>query len=372
MSSAPTAKQPTIKDVAKEAGVCTSTASRALAGKGPDFRISPTTVEKVRQAARRINYRGSAIARSLRTQRSGLIGIVVPDISNPVFASIVGAVTRAVEENGYGVLIADSREETRHEQSHLSELAARQVEGLIVCPVGQVADHLVTLAVSGMPLVTVDRVFEEPTLPTVRSDQQNGARLAVEALTAAGHRNIGCLQGIPNTLPSRERIDGYRNALATAGIEYDPALVEGGTFTVVGGAIASDQLLRRRPDVTALFALSNQIAVGALSTIRRFQLGVPQDLSLVAFDDHPLAPYLETPLTTCDQNEKQLGVEAAMLLLEQLRTGKLPQTKDRIVEVSFRSRSSIAPPRSGDLDPSTWPAPLPSEQNDACIPETSQ
>lgn len=349
-------KQPTIRDVAKEAGVCTSTASRALAGKGPEFRISPTTVEKVQEAAQRINYRGSAIARSLRTQRSGLIGIVVPDIANPVFAAIVGSITRAVEQRGYGVLMADSRDSTEREASHVGELASRQVEGLVVCPVGATPDHLVSTSENGVPVVTVDRVFTDTSLATVRSDQRHGAELSMRTLLEASHATIGCLQGMPDTLPNRERLAGYRAALEAAGVPFDESLIAGDAFTIASGVSACDELLRRRPDITAIFTLSNQIAVGALETLKRLGLTVPRDLSIVAFDDHPLAPYLTPPLTACDQDEHQMGVEAAELLLEQIRTGKPPADRDRVVPVIFRSRESVSKPRRGDLDPSGWPA----------------
>lgn len=341
--------QPTIKDVAEVAGVCASTASRALAGKGPQYRISPLTVEKVREAARQIQYRGSAVARSLRTQRSGLIGVVVPDIANPVFAAIVGAATREVEQRGYGVLIADSRESTERESSHIDGLTSRQVEGLIVCPVGETPAHLVATADAGVPIVTVDRVFGETSIPTVKSDQRHGAELTVQALIDAGHSVIGCLQGISKTVPTLERVDGYRTACKAAGLAIEDSLFAGSAFTIESGASACVELLVQRHDVTAIFALSNQIAVGVLHSLKELGLTVPKDISLAAFDDHPLAPFLTPALTACDQDEQQMGREAAALLLEQITTGRLPEKPHRVVPVTFRSRGSIAAPRTGPL-----------------------
>lgn len=341
---------PTIKDVAEAAGVSASTASRALAGKGPQYRISESTVEKVRQAARKIQYRASAVARSLRTQRSGLIGVVVPDIANPVFATIIRAVTQAVERNGFGILIADSQDSTSRESKLVAELTSRQVEGLVVCPVGHVVEHLVFASECGVPVVLVDRVFFDVGLPTVVPDQKAGAREAVEALIAAGHTCIGCLQGISGTLPNELRKSGLVEAMADAGLAFDDSLIEGSQFGTDAGAAACATLLRRRPDVTALFAVSNQIAIGALQLMRESGVDVPADVSLVAFDDHPLAPYLTPSLTACDQHEFRMGEVAAELLLAQIATGELPKNAHRVLPVTFRSRDSIAEPRTDRLD----------------------
>lgn len=335
-------KQITLKQVAEAAGVSVSTASRALAGKAEAYRISRSTERSVQAAAKRLQFQPSLLAKSLRSQRTKLLGVVLPNIANPFFAAIAREITLAAEENEFSVLLADSQENGGTEVHLVEQLQARQIEGLVVCPVGIQNQHLTKITRQNLPLVLVDRGFAHKDLVTITSDHREGARAATKLLTDQGHHQIGVLQGLPDTLPNTERLTGYREELKRCGIAFDPELIAGNHFDETSGYQAAHQLLSDHPEITALFAFSNQNALGALRAAAELGRKIPDDLSLIAFDDHPFAAYLAAPLTSVCQDVSQLGRVAASLLMEQIKTGKQPTEKQHRIPVEIINRSSIA------------------------------
>jgi len=333
-----------LQDVATATGVSVSTASRVLSGQAAAYRISKSTQAAVHKAAERLGFRPSLIARSLRLQKTNTIGVVVPDMANPFFAAIAREITVAAEASGRVVLMADSRDSTEHEHACVGQLLARQVDGLLICPVGTEDNHFTGIAETGLPVVMVDRVFRNTQFLSVTSAHHEGAAQAVDLLLASGHRTIGVLQGIPGTLPNEERINGYRQALRRRQITYDRALIRGENFSAASGYTACMSLLAERPDVTALFAFSNQNAFGALDALRESGRRIPGDVSLVAFDDHPFFDHLAAPLSGASQDVQALGSTAARLLVEQIETGRRPQKKQYRIPVRVIERSSVGPP----------------------------
>ncbi|MCG6155178.1 LacI family DNA-binding transcriptional regulator [Rubinisphaera margarita] len=339
MSSSPS----TLQQVADAAGVSVSTASRALAGKAREYRISSRTEAAVQQAAQKLKFRPSRTAQALRSQKTGLLGVVVPDVANPFFAAIAREVTRAAEENGYAVLLADTGEQTATEQRAVEQFLSRQVEGLVVCPVGHESRHLQRLEAAGIPLVHVDRGFSDGSTVTVTSEHTLGAAQLTRLLIEAGHRHIGIVQGEPGTLPNEERLEGVQSEFERAGIEWDPEQIVGTHFSEESGYRAAGMLLKSgKKSLTALFAFSNQIALGCMRAIREAELTVPGDLSLVTFDDHPFAEYVATPLTVASQNVSEIGRTAARLLIDQMTSGKKPRKKVHRIPVQIHQRGSIA------------------------------
>lgn len=330
-----------LQDVAVAAGVSVSTASRVLSGKASAYRISHATEEAVQKAAQKLGFRPSQVARSLRLQKTHTIGVVVPDMANPFFAAIAREVTIAAETSGRVVLMADSRDTTEQELRCVQQLLARQVEGLLVCPVGKTDTHLAGVADAGLPLVLVDRVFRNSQFVSVTSAHSRGAGEVVDLLTACGHRGIGVLQGLPQTLPNEERITGYREALTRRGIAFDSSLIQGENFSAASGYAASRSLLKEREDVTALFAFSNQNVFGALKALQELGRRVPDDISLVTFDDHPLFDHLAVPLTAASQDAQTLGSTAARLLITQIETGERPRKRLHRVSIRLVERSSV-------------------------------
>src|SRR3954470_9837408 len=254
----------TLEQVAQAAGVSASTASRALAGKARQCRISETTERAILQAAKGLGFQASHVARSLRTQRTGLIGLLVPDASNPFFAAIARKATVFAERQGLSTLLADSHDSIEHERDLLTHLQSRQVEGLIVCPIGDSSSELRSLGRTAANVVVVDRWFADIQLPTVTSENEQGAFIATNAILDKGHRRIGCLQGRPGTSSNSERLLGFTKALEDNHLESDPSLIQGDDFSEASGYGSTCELLASHPDLTALFALSNQNALGAL------------------------------------------------------------------------------------------------------------
>lgn len=336
----------TLKRVAELAGVSIATASRVLAGKGGAHRISADTVAAVQKAAERIGFRHSQVARSLKSGQSALIGVVVPDIANPFFAAIAREVTLAAEAKGLSVLLADSREDDATERKLITQLRDRRIEGLVVCPAGLTQDHLVAADDAGLPLVVVDRGFAEGGLLTVTSDHAQGARAIAAVLLKAGHRTIGVLQGRPGTLANDERLEAFKAALATDGVRLPASHIAGDAFSEASGYAAARALLTAKPEITALFALSNQIALGALRAAAQLGHVVPRDLSLATFDDLPHAEFLNPPLTTACQDVPGLGKRAGELLLDRIAGKPRPRTRMQRIPVTLIERASVVAPLS--------------------------
>ncbi len=312
----------TLSQVAQKAGVSVSVASRSLNGHAKAYRISDATVSRVKEAANQLGFRPSQTARSLRLKKTGLLGVVVPDLSNPFFASISRSIALAAETEGYSVIVADSRERTEHEVRMLQQLEDRQVEALVVCPVGIESEHLQQTSERGIPIVLADRTFPNCDLVQVTSDHQSGAKKATRLLTAKGHRVIGVLQGLPGTLPNEQRLSGYAEALQEVGATFDQSLIVGDNFSESSGFESAKQLLRDRPDLTAFFALSTPNAMGALRAAIESGRHVPQDLSIVGFDDCPYADLMNVPLTTVCQDVDRIGQLAADLALAAATSSK--------------------------------------------------
>jgi LacI family transcriptional regulator len=246
-------------------------------------------------------------------------------------------------------LLADSHNSLDHEKELLTHLQSRQIEGLIICPIGESSAHLQPLELNGANVVVVDRWFSGSRLTTVTSENDRGAYAATTALIEKGHREIACLQGRPGTSTNNERLHGYKEAMRAAKLEPKSALIRGDDFNEESGYRSSCELLEAHPEVTALFAFSNLNALGALRALAERRLRIPQDISLVTFDDTPFAEYLASPLSLIRQDVEAIGCKAAELLVEQIRTGRKPRKQLHRVPVEFLLRDSIGPPRKQHL-----------------------
>lgn len=264
----------TVRNVADASGVSASTVSRVLSGKAETYRISRPTVAKVRAAAERLNFRPGRAARRLRPKKSGLIGLVVPDVANPFFAGIASEPTRSLARDGYSVVLADSGGRTDAERHLIEQFVDREVEAMAVCAVGVDAGHLASLDRAGVPVVVIDRVFPGTKLTSVASDNRTAAAVT-QLLLDRGHRAIGVLTGPAGTHPNEERLAGVREAFAEAGDEVPEARVRGDDFTEESGHRAAACLLNADPEITGLIAFSVPNAVGALRAAAESSRRVP-------------------------------------------------------------------------------------------------
>jgi LacI family transcriptional regulator len=319
-SSMATIDRPTLKHIAKQLGVSATTVSRALSGQARRYRISRKTEQAVRERARTLGFTPNHLARSLRLKKTATIGLVIPDISNPFFAGIAREIALGAKDSHYSVIVCDSQETEETEIELIELLRGRGVEGIVLCPVGQSAEHLAGFEQGKLPIVLFDRYFPGLRLPYVASDNCEGARAATAHLIQNGHRRIACLQGLPGTSPNEDRLRGYKTAFAAEQLDVDEALVVGDGFGEQSGYIAMKLLLQAGHEFTAIFAFSNQIALGALRALSEEGLRVPDDVSLVCFDDQPYAAYLAAPMTSVAQRASEMGKIAVRMLFDRIHS----------------------------------------------------
>jgi LacI family transcriptional regulator len=332
---------PTLQRIADESGVSASTISRVLSGQAGRYRISKKTEATVRELARQINFVPNQLARGLRLKRTSTVGLVIPDISNPFFAGIAQQVTLGTERHGYSVILCDSQGNGELETKCLALLQSRNVEGVVLCPVGQSAKHLIGFIEGGLPMVLVDRFFPDASIPFVSSDNVNGAKQATEYLIANGHRRIICLQGLQGTSPNEFRVRGYKEALAAHHIPVDPSLIVGDSFTEQSGYIETKLLLRTQPDAKAIIALSNLNALGAIRALVEERRKIPDDMSIISFDDPAYAPFLSPPMTTIAQSYSEMGAVAVKLLFDQIQFPRRQTKGGILLPTSLAVRQSV-------------------------------
>jgi LacI family transcriptional regulator len=331
----------TLKSIADRLDVSVTTVSRVLNGKSDRYRISKETQELINSAAKELNYSPNQLARGLRLKRTNTIGYIIPDISNPFFSSIAKSVEKSARKSGYSILLCDSEEDTKIEENLLQLMIDRKVDGLIISPVGIEVNHLRRIAQKNIPVVLLDRYFPELNLPFVTSDNYKGAFEAVNMLIEHGHRRIACIQGLVNTSPNNDRVRGYIDAHKTHELSVDKKLIVGDSFGEENGYIETKLLLKQDDPPTALFAVSNLISLGAIRAISEEGLKIPDDISMVSFDDQPYSRFLSTPMTTVAQQNSQIGQIAIKLLIDQIESNRQLEPKGIFLPTRLISRDSV-------------------------------
>lgn len=330
-----------IKDLAEHLKLSVTTVSRVLNGKAKQYRIKPDTEQKVKLAAKAFGYAPNQFARSLKLDKSETIGVIVPDISNPFFAEIFKNLEQGFKQYGYAVFVGDSNDDTGQEVALIRHFIARKVDGLIVAPVGIESLHLQEVYQSGLPLVLVDRSFKDLDLPTVCSNNYQGSYMATAELLKRGHRNIALIQGISNSQPNTDRVQGFLDAMKTLELDNQQFCICGDGFTIENGYQNAQRLLQADKRPTAIFALSNLIALGVLKAVAQLGLNIPNDLSLISFDEQTYSAFLNTPMSTIEQNKEEMGRRAVQMLLAQINGNPIHEPAIQLVETSMHVRASI-------------------------------
>jgi LacI family transcriptional regulator len=331
----------TMNDVAKAANVSIATVSHVI--NGTRF-VSAERVERVHNAMRELGYTPDATARSLRIGRTDTIGLVVPDNSNPFFASLARWIEEAGFESGYTTVLANSNERPDREHRYVSTLVSKRVDGLILSP--SRGDHSTLtrlLQNANIPVVVVDRDAALPNADVVLYDNEGGSIEATRYLLELGHTRIGCVAGPSDASSATERANGFRKAIADAGLPEQP-VVEG-DFHFVGGREATARLLDRGTDVTALFAANDLMAAGAIRELHSRGMRVPEDISVMGFDDAPLAEMVFPALTTMRQPLQDMAHAAVSLLLSRVTSGDGGAPVRKVLSTSLVIRDSTAPAR---------------------------
>lgn len=327
----------TIKDVAARAGVSVATVSHVLNG---TRKVAPATVARVCQAMEELGYQPNGIARALRTRITHVIGVLISDITNPFFATLVRGVEDAAREMGYSVIVCNSDEDAKKEGLYLKVLVERRIDGVIIAPTGDGSNLTVLdLANYKVPLVFVDRKPKNLQADAVLSDNVGGAYQAVKHLIERGHRRIGIVLGIPGTTTTEERFAGYCKALQESGLKVEKDLVVWGGYRFEGGCRAMAELLNLAQPPTAVFSTNNQMTLGVLARLWKQKIKIPKEMAVVGFDDFDWAEFIDPPLTVVVQHPYKLGYEAAKVVLRRLARPDKSSEEIRI-ETTLRVRES--------------------------------
>lgn len=331
------ANRPTMKDIAKATGFSLSTVSRALSDK-PD--VAPQTHERIRDAARQMGYRPNKLARSLRLSTTKTIGVIISDISNPYFGALVKGIEREARRAGHSVILFDTNEDYSREEEAVAVMLEEQVAGVILTPTQRKPGTVERLLEARVPLVLASRRFSGIKTNYVVTDDVHGGLLATEHLIALGHKRIGMINGPMHISSAAERFEGYRQTLESHGLSVEDSYVTTGSVSIDDGFAAARILLDRKPFPTAIFAFSDFVAFGVMKAIRERGLRVPEDISVVGYDDNQFASCLETPLTTVRVPKEQLGMEAAQVLQRQIEGSQPLRQVELLVDLVKRESTS--------------------------------
>src|SRR5215216_8204847 len=314
----------TIREVAESAGVSYATVSHVI---NNTRLVSPQTRERVLAAMDALHYRPNALARSLRQGKTNTIGLVLPDSANPFFAEISRTIEDEAFKKGYSVFLCNTELDTQRELFYVDVLSKKQVDGIIFVAAGDQADSLDFLLRENMPVVMIDRDVPNVEVDAVLTDNQLGGFLATRHLLELGHQRIACIAGPSSITPSAERIIGYRRALEQAGLFYDENLIVRGDYHAQSGLEITHSILMTNPRPTAIFALNDLMALGALRAAAEANYSVPRDLAVVGYDNLELARFTNPPLTTIAQPKKEIGAQAVHLLVDRMSQKSRPPSR---------------------------------------------
>lgn len=331
--------QPSIKDVARVAKVSHPTVSRAL-------RHSPLvkaeTAERIRQIARSIGYRPSAVARSLVTKKTNTIGVVVTTITDPFIGEVVSGIEETANKHGYSVILANSNADPDREIQVANSFHEHRVDAILVTSSRVGALYVPLLSQLRIPVVLINNQHPGEFVHSVMIDNITASRNATQHLVELGHKRIAYISDRFGSQSDTERLGGYRQTLESAGIAFVSSLVVAGDGRPAGGTRAMKQLLAQPASPTAVFCYNDMSALGALSCIREHGLRVPEDISLVGFDDLLFASYADPPLTTVRQSKHQMG-QVAMEIVLKLFSGIRSETNIKMQGELIVRRSTAAP-----------------------------
>lgn len=330
-------RKTTIHDVARAAGTSASTVSRVLTG---NARVGDEKRRAVEEAIARLGFRPSHIARSLKTKVTYTVGLLINDIMNPFYSAVARGAEEEANRHGYSLILCNTGEDPQRELHYLGMLRDKQVDGIIFGPTSDNVEHIRELA-RLTPLVQVDRALPGLDLPTVLVDNEGGACEAVRLLLGRGHQRIGLLTWDVPITSMAQRQAGYERALREAGLVPDPRLVaKAPPFQAPLTCETAEGLLARAPRPTALFALNNQLGMGALQAIRKAGLRMPQDVALVIFDDLDFFALATPSITAVSQPAFALGECAMQYLIAQIEKPGGPRPRVAILPTELVLRES--------------------------------
>ena len=327
----------TIREVANLAGVAPITASRVINDSGY---ASEDVRKRVKQAAEQLNYVPNFLAKSLKSKRTQTLALVITDITNPFWTTVARGVEDAASKKGYNVIFCNTDESASKQSGYLKTLIQKQVDGILLVPAQSEDNPIEFLRQQNVQVVMLDRKLPNVQVDVVRCDSQGGAYQLVKLLIRLGHRRIAFLSGPIGVSSAEDRMAGYNLALKDAGLEINDQLVFSGEYSVDSGYQRTKRLLSMSPRPTAMFASNNFIAIGALKALRDAHVVVPDEMSVVGFDDLPLSIVVDPFLTVADQPAYEMGRLATQRLLEHLDGEVVDKVQEILLPVSIIERKS--------------------------------
>lgn len=313
----------TLKDVAQQAGVSVATASRALTGHPS---VSAKARELVLQAAAALGYETDQVARSMRTRRTKMIGLVVSTIENVFFTEVARAAEQTAHRYGYNLIVCNTEENPAQENIYLSLLDRQLVAGIVLAPAPGDATHLQAFIQRRLPIVLINRRLKHLPLPSVTCDDTEASRQCVTQLIREGRRRIAAITGLDHISTTQDRLDGYHLALRDAALPIDPAMELSGQATFEGAYRAMHALLQRADRPDAVFVFNNLMTQGAVMATQDLGLRWPDDIDIAGFGAFQTARLYRPPLTLIDQPTRTMGERAVMMLIDQLEHRNDSQT----------------------------------------------
>ncbi len=333
-------RRPTIKDVAKNAGVSIATVSKVI-NEIPGH-YSPGTKKRVAKAIESLNYQPNLVARSLRSSKTHTVDFVVPELQ-PFFTEILKGVQYVAKKKSYSVVVCDTGYDPGQEAAHVDSLLKRRVDGGIFTSGVIQSEHILRLKEQGIPIVLIEKFINDPDIPGVLIDNISAARKAVKHLIELGYRDIGFISAPVEMIPFKDRFEGYRRALHENMIPYNSSNVHIkdniGRESLEDGYRLMERIIQQGNYPRAFFIVSDTLAIGAMKAIRDSGLRVPDDIAIVGFDDIEMASFCEPPLTTMAQRKYEMGVKGMELLVKAMSGVKL-RKKEVKLEVELIVRES--------------------------------
>lgn len=304
----------TIKDIAKKTGLGLATISSYLNGGN----VREQNRLKIEKAIEELHYEVNEVARGLKTNRTKLIGILIPELNNIFCAEIITEVEDILRSHGYATMICDCRTDANREIEAIEFLKKRRVDGVIVMPSGSKGKHFEKLIRAGIPVVLLDRKLDDIECDCVLVDNKEGAKGAVERLIRAGHQKIGMITGPSDVFTAKERLLGYYEALRDANIERDNRLISYNDYTIKGGMAGLRKLVEENPEMTAVFVSNYELTMGVVIEANELNLSIPEQLSVVGFDNVEFARACVPKLSIVSQPTKEIAEKLAEIMLDRL------------------------------------------------------
>jgi LacI family transcriptional regulator len=331
-------KDVTIVDVARHAGVSITTVSHALSGKR---RVAEGTRARVEHSIRELGYRPNAFARGLRTERSHMVALIIPDITNPYYPTLARGMQDTLHASGYQTFVCNTDGRREQERSFLDDSLQRRVDGIAFAAFATNARMLAPILRADIPFVSIGTMIRHGKVDQVRTDDVAGSRDATSYLIERGYEPIGMIGGPPGIAPSDHRLEGHRAALRAARIRFDRGLVAIGDFTRAGGAAAMRELLAHdRPLPRAIFCANDLMAIGAMDVAREAKLRVPRDLAVMGYDDIEAAALVTPDLTTVVNPAREMGQACGRLLLDRMTGEHAGAGREVVIPHRLISRAS--------------------------------